>query len=612
MDEAMQGIMSLPEGQGPRASITPDQMAIYDQMRQSIPPKEFGDELLNTAMQADPQTVQAFKEELMALEIPLDTLKLLNEMVDAILASPGDYQTLRREYMRRGVTEDLLPAQFDPAFFAALNMALDQIPVQQPQAPMAMAGGGIASLAQYGRNGDTMLAHITPEEAALLKARGGAGTINPMTGLPEFGNIFSSIGKAIKKFASSTVGKIVTTVALGFFLGPAAASMLGVTSSAGVAAVSGFLGGAGSTLLGGGSLKEALRAGAVGGLTAGAAQGITGGAGAFTSGSYTGPTSISGQFDRLMGNAPAPLVEPGSAPDLASRSTTMANEFVGPNIPETPTTSNYPIGSQTPAPIAPEPTVMTTSGQQVPYNQLQTMPQASQPSYLDQAKGLYDKYMPEALGGSRGIPSATDIADKMSTAQANVIAKNPQLAQAAFSQGAPQAIKDAFETAVTQEATRLATPGLLSTYGPAAALGLGVTALAGGFKTTPATPPLGPQKTGVDFLKERPDLYRLYYGGLGPGAMKYNPYMQQQMAALPPPPPMGMAQGGIADLDRFPRKTGHIKGPGTGTSDSIPAMLSDGEFVFTAKAVRSVGNGSRRKGAKRLYKLMKALENSHG
>lgn len=41
-------------------------------------------------------------------------------------------------------------------------------------------------LASYGRNGDTMLAHITPEEAALLKARGGSGTINPDTGLPEF------------------------------------------------------------------------------------------------------------------------------------------------------------------------------------------------------------------------------------------------------------------------------------------------------------------------------------------------------------------------------------------------------------------------------------------
>jgi hypothetical protein len=41
-------------------------------------------------------------------------------------------------------------------------------------------------LASQGRYGDTMLAHITPEEAALLKARGGAGTINPQTGLPEF------------------------------------------------------------------------------------------------------------------------------------------------------------------------------------------------------------------------------------------------------------------------------------------------------------------------------------------------------------------------------------------------------------------------------------------
>ena len=48
--------------------------------------------------------------------------------------------------------------------------------------------------------------------------------------------------------------------------------------------------------------------------------------------------------------------------------------------------------------------------------------------------------------------------------------------------------------------------------------------------------------------------------------------------------------------------------PGTGTSDSIPAMLSDGEFVITAKAVRGAGNGSRREGAKKLYRMMHALE----
>jgi len=42
------------------------------------------------------------------------------------------------------------------------------------------------NLASKGRYGDTMLAHINPQEAGLLRAMGGAGTINPQTGLPEF------------------------------------------------------------------------------------------------------------------------------------------------------------------------------------------------------------------------------------------------------------------------------------------------------------------------------------------------------------------------------------------------------------------------------------------
>jgi len=41
-------------------------------------------------------------------------------------------------------------------------------------------------LRSKGRGKDTMLAHITPREAALLKRRGGSGTTNPDTGLPEF------------------------------------------------------------------------------------------------------------------------------------------------------------------------------------------------------------------------------------------------------------------------------------------------------------------------------------------------------------------------------------------------------------------------------------------
>lgn len=54
--------------------------------------------------------------------------------------------------------------------------------------------------------------------------------------------------------------------------------------------------------------------------------------------------------------------------------------------------------------------------------------------------------------------------------------------------------------------------------------------------------------------------------------------------------------------------TGEVSGPGTGTSDSVPARLSDGEFVLTAKSVRGAGGGDRDIGAARLYDMMAELE----
>ena len=69
-------------------------------------------------------------------------------------------------------------------------------------------------------------------------------------------------------------------------------------------------------------------------------------------------------------------------------------------------------------------------------------------------------------------------------------------------------------------------------------------------------------------------------------------------------PPSFAAQGGVMDL----RQGGESEGPGTGTSDDIPAMLSDGEFVMTAKAVRGAGGGDRREGAKQMYQMMDNLE----
>ena len=54
--------------------------------------------------------------------------------------------------------------------------------------------------------------------------------------------------------------------------------------------------------------------------------------------------------------------------------------------------------------------------------------------------------------------------------------------------------------------------------------------------------------------------------------------------------PMAYAEGGNVAMEDFERMNGRIDGPGTETSDDIPAMLSDGEFVMTGRAVRGAGS----------------------
>ena len=56
--------------------------------------------------------------------------------------------------------------------------------------------------------------------------------------------------------------------------------------------------------------------------------------------------------------------------------------------------------------------------------------------------------------------------------------------------------------------------------------------------------------------------------------------------------PLEYANGGTVAMEDFVRMNGDIDGPGTETSDDVPAMLSDGEFVMTGRAVRGAGTYS--------------------
>jgi len=72
--------------------------------------------------------------------------------------------------------------------------------------------------------------------------------------------------------------------------------------------------------------------------------------------------------------------------------------------------------------------------------------------------------------------------------------------------------------------------------------------------------------------------------------------------------PLNQNPAGVTELDL--RETGGFIPP-VGVkekADDIPAMLANNEFVFTADAVRGMGNGDVNKGAQRMYDMMKKLE----
>ncbi len=95
-----------------------------------------------------------------------------------------------------------------------------------------------------------------------------------------------------------------------------------------------------------------------------------------------------------------------------------------------------------------------------------------------------------------------------------------------------------------------------------------------------------------------------------------NPTTQVPVQAAPNPSlPTGMARGGALARDKeFRTGSGNhrVSGPGTETSDSIPAMLSNHEYVLDAEDMRKIGGGDPVRGANRLDRDRKNLSRGRG
>lgn len=688
---------------------------------------------------ANPQDLSVLTESLrqnMAdLELTPSQLETLIEIFEYVSQNPGQYKTIRQDLINRDfVDADDLPEEYDAEFLGAVLVVLNELKATAAQGanaammegppvegmgmqPMAMAEGGLADmaalLAAQGRNGDKMLAHITPEEAQFLQERGGAGTINPVTGLPEFflKKIFNAVKSVVKgvvgvvkKALQSPVGRILGTIALATVLGPTAIGLsLGTAGTAALA--SGAV-----TLAGGGSLKEALVAGAMGYIGGGGtimgASPVSGVAGsALNTGLATG--AIGTGVGLVAGMKPADALRMGAmsglsaaalqglsnskalsdarfARDLGQELTpvqqqalTAAGEPLTPGgapsgaapAAGTPSTGQSGVGTTGTAqglltgrglniekgsgiglraPLSMQPGYGTGSGDfsigaggTAPTTNYDLLPRGYEGT---SGTGLQPRFV--------GRPSDFSVA-----AGGTAVRTNYSLAPAASAPASPPGIIDRALTGAKNLYNEYLSPsrpglpadaGILQKYGPVTLAGTAAIAAAGGMKTDPANPnpAFNRNYTGTDYMRDNPQLFQ---GGLdasyqrpttpnpvvvptpsyasipisqpgvvvpmgatmSPGGVA-QPYNVSGLYGVPliygQQPPPGYAKGGELRPTEFPRKTGPIDGPGTGTSDSIPAMLSDGEFVFTAKAVRNAGGGSRRKGAARMYKLMKKLE----
>jgi hypothetical protein len=682
----MEGIMNLPANVGGATSqdgldsFAP--LIAAQQAARDMGYPRFTRELLSAGAEMDQAEVQEFLQTIRDAGLTSEDVALMRRVVEAVFGDPNNYPEVRARLLREGVPEDLLPETFDLEFFVALRMAVEEAEnlSQEPRPtgqempmdmPLQMAEGGIVGLPQMtpiaremaamGRNGDTMLAHITPQEAMMLKRMGGSGTINPYTGLPEFflkglvrgiGKAFKSVTKAIKKFAKSTVGRIVISVALGAFLGPAAAGFLGASSTAAVAAVSGAVGGFGSSILAGDDLKTALRSGLTGAVLAGGTAAITGGSAAlqarpgfeaaYAKEGFLGTVKQTAQnyFGSPVDTA-RQMYGTEAAPGASDAGVGTARDFVTqPAVSDSTAQLGYgdsPFDSfgQGPPRLTGKEYFQASPGAEgfssQEFNRNLLANKAVDPTalnYTGQDFGIKagvdpvtSKAFPQGryplpgvapssiTGPELGAPFPRDISGATTGAERGFIDKtmdffSPSAREAAGKEAAEQAFQETLartkSTALAEKAYQAALPGTVSKYLPLAsgitAVGVG-TGMIGSPFDAPEIPAVGmtPEQRAESqetFLKENPQFR-------GP-IVRPEYYSQPTYRAA-----RGSGPEGVKD---FPRKNGAINGPGTGTSDDIPAMLSDGEFVFTAKSVRNMGGGSRRKGAAKMYKLMKMLE----
>jgi hypothetical protein len=467
-------------------------------------------------------------------------------------------------------------------------------------------------LRRQGRGDDTILAHITPEEAGILKLLGGSGTINPNTGLPEYLKKFIKkiVPKEIYKPISS-IGKElergVESIARNKYLGPIAqmASYLHPVSAflyAGLAPegssfdVKGAAKAAAMQQIG-----QAVKDYAIGTPSGGGGIGSEGASMSnlpYGAGDYAAQQAIDAGTAGFVGD---PIYQPSSigaveaavsSAGAGPQALTYDGSGIGAPIDQyasagTPTVTDVPAA-------APPPSVN-------PYD-VDNIGNVSESRVMgDYGYGsapveTYNLPRAEDASGIRGLDTAGEnylgAAGSLAEAGYDLVASNPMTAA-----GIAYGGYTAYQTKKELEDAKREADRILADQ-----------ANRKKEEVEWAQSVLRDYPYNYQRLTEE-DVRRERGMAMGGRINSYDDEMGRDD---------GMMQGGIAALAKGGLPPRYLRGGGDGMSDSIrariggkqEARLADGEFVVPADVVSHLGNGSSNAGAKRLYEMMNRVRKS--
>jgi hypothetical protein len=538
--------------------------------------------------------VQAIEAQLADKPIMSEDLNHIIKMLEHVLDHPDKYQQMREGAIKHeGLDENMLPPQLNVPVIVSLLVAFYGLRDKLTQ--NGFAKGGLAQTAQHlqrlGRGGDSILAHINPREAAMLHQMGGSGTINPNTGLPEFKfgwkDIFSAAIPIVSSMILPSVGSAIGGV-LGDYLPALSAAIPGGANALGSVLGGAALGAGTSALTGGSALQGGLLGGLSGGLAPMIGSGINRAMGQDFSSStqnILGSGIVGALGSKLQGKDVLTGAATGAIGGaLAGNASNLANK------------------------VSAEP------------GRLNTGISAGATSLGNMLTAGYDPIQAVTGGGLSGL--AAGLMYKPSETAVNNVKTANENSQG-FQDKMNNVGSGSNQTATTAPEQPVSIPSAQTQGGfdwknalMMGGLGLAATQMMGG-SDQPATT----GATGVSTLSPSQQEYfnrpsvSFDWNKIQADAARNNMTVSQYMArhwndiaaGQYNQPVVAKARGGALNNIAY-----LAQGSGTGRDDTIPARLSDGEYVIDAETVAMLGDGSNKAGAQKLDQMRREIRKQKG